>query len=118
MLNFLATHGEIWNGWPVPGAPAQSSGQPATLASLYAEARSHHLNWPLDITDYAHGGIVAGDPNVGAIDPLNRPFFEWFSDITIAAEDAVLEYSAYSVIRSEFPSAKAGNFGHSRFDGQ
>lgn len=116
MLHFLATHGEIWNQWPVPGAPAQSSGQPATLASLYAQARSHHPNWPADITDSEHGGIRAGIL-YPAIDGQNRPFFEWYWNITAAAEDAVMEYSAYSVIRSEFPSAKAGNFGHSRFDG-
>lgn len=131
MLFLLASDYEIWSTWPVPGYtippfPPATVGTPQTLKMLYqARVGDGIYDWPADTPPSPPALGVAGilDASEGIVQNQYGNYFRnieymiWWGEICSRALGEVMKYSAYDIIKAEWPNAKCGNYREFAADG-
>lgn len=94
-LRFLAHDcPDLWNSAVVPGNPHPVTGEAATLAQLYAYARTQHPSWP----EHVYDAIPASAIPYANEAPV-RSIMQWWLDLTQRSLDAAMA-NCYAAIHS------------------
>jgi hypothetical protein len=118
MIRNCHVHDVRWNTEQVPGYPAGT-----TMASLYA-AKSAEVEFDLNAGDGTslHPAFEPAIPIFSNNALQNRPFYQFYTDVTRVVKAAIIEECVYSVIRNAYAAHGAPvpvlfNYGESVNDG-